>query len=190
MSDDLRMKLDSSRDCFELAQSEADNYQQMINNIIATGGGSDRLTLERLTAKRDAASRIAMLIRYGLLITALILIPTSARAQSLALPTSVFASAATADWASTYRAVTRYHLHEDNPLINRLADRPALMITAGAALDVAGTAAWLRYVGRRHPRIVAAGLYVAAAGRFYLAARNVSRSRRTFWAAGPAKLIS
>ncbi len=186
MSDDeLRLKINSSRDCFDLAQSEADKYQRLINDLAAAEGGIDRLQIELLTAKRDAASRIAMLIRYGLLI-ALILIPTSARAQSLRLPTAVFASAAAADWASTYRAISRYHLHEDNPLINRLADRPTLMITAGAALDTVGAAAWLHYVGRRHSRIAAAGLYVAAAGRFYLAARNVSRSRRTFWSAvGP-----
>lgn len=114
----------------------------------------------------------------------LLLVATPAQAQSLKLPTAVFASAAATDWASTYVGVTRHHQLEQNPLINQLQSRPVEMVVTGAAIDAAGVVAW-QHLMRHHTRIGAVGLYVGAAARLYLATRNVSRSRRpSFWSGG------
>lgn len=54
-------------DCWAIASAEAERYQELINKERrangVTPGMHDRLKL--LTAKRDAASRIARLIKYG-----------------------------------------------------------------------------------------------------------------------------
>lgn len=111
---------------------------------------------------------------------ALLLLLTSASgasAQTLKLPNSIFAAAATADWVSTYQFIQR-GANETNPLINRMQTKPALMIASGAAIDVAGLWAWNRYVGEKHPRLAAVGLYAAAGFRIWLAARNNGLNRR------------
>jgi len=113
----------------------------------------------------------------------LLLWASAAQAQSLKIPTMVFAAAATSDWASTYVVdrgpyVTRTSVttfHEDNPLINGLQSRPATMVAVGAAIDVVGVTLWNHYVGRNHPKLAAVGLYVAAAGRIAMAANNLSQ---------------
>jgi|SRR5579872_5795713 len=87
---------------------------------------------------------------------------------SLKVPTIVFATAAAGDWFSTYHGVTHLEFLEGDPLINRWQNHPALMVTAGTALDVGSVILWNRYVGRHHPKLAAVGLYVAAGFRTYL----------------------
>lgn len=134
--------------------------------------------------------RIVLWLRR-LLPLLLLCVPVNSQAQSLKLPTAVFASAAGADWASTYITNTRYGMIEQNPMINRLQDRPTLMVAAGAALDMAGVAAWNHWIGKHHSRVAALGLYAAAAGRLYLTQRNMRTGLRqprqpaaSFWSGG------
>ena len=96
---------------------------------------------------------------------------SKAHAQELRTPTVVFLSAATADWVSTYQCNKR-GCYELNPTISWAEERPALMVATGAAMDVVGVYAWNRYVGRKHPKVARAGLYVATAFRIYLAVHN------------------
>lgn len=125
-------------------------------------------------------------MKLMLLLSLLVAVP--AQAQKLTLPTVVFASAAGADWASTYVAVTRHHMREQNPLISPLQSRPVVMIATGAAIDAAGVLAW-KHLMRSHRRLGAVGLYVGAAARLYLTGRNISRSRRpSFWGSGTARI--
>lgn len=127
-------------------------------------------------------------MRAAALLLLLVLVPIRSQAQSLKLPTVVFASAAGADWASTYVGVTRHHQIEQNPLISQLQSRPVVMIAAGAAIDTAGVLAW-KHLMRSHSRLGAAGLYAAAGARLYFAGRNISRSRRqSFWGSGPVRI--
>ena len=49
------------------------------------------------------------------------------------------------------------------------------MVALGAGMDIAGVLAWNHYMGPKHPRLAAVGLYVAAACRFYIAYRNNQR---------------
>ena len=92
---------------------------------------------------------------------------------SLKVPTIVFATAAAGDWASTYHGVSHLEFAEGNPLINRWQNHPALMVTAGTALDVGSLVLWNRYVGRHHPKLAAVGLYVAAGFRTYLCLKGI-----------------
>lgn len=106
------------------------------------------------------------------LAVALMLLSSTAQAQSLKAPVITFGVAASMDWASTYHANVAHHGHEDNVLINGLMDSPKLMITAGAAIDVVGTVAWYRLM-KNHRKLANAGMYVAAVFRLGLAYRNM-----------------
>jgi hypothetical protein len=95
-----------------------------------------------------------------------------AQAQSLTAATKAFATAATADWITTYQTTGPW-VHESNPTIAWLYDRPAVMVMTGAAIDVAGVWGWNRYVGRHHHKLAIVGLYAASGLRLYFAQQNV-----------------
>lgn len=104
-----------------------------------------------------------------------------ARAQStvgLTLPTMAASAAAAADWASTYHALTYYRVRETNPLLRPLDSSPASLVTLGAAIDAGAFSAWNLTVGRRNPRVAAAGLWAMAAFRTYLVFHNLRTERR------------
>lgn len=105
--------------------------------------------------------------------------PPAAPAHPLRLPIAIWTGAAALDWATTYRFSTRYGdlLHEKNPLISGLGGHPALMVTAGAAIDAA-TAWTATRLLRGHPRLAQLTFYGAAAFRGYLAIHNVQMMRR------------
>ena len=103
------------------------------------------------------------------------------RTDGLRMPTAIFASAAAADWTTTYYGIKHYRLRETNPLIRRFERTPAKMVFIGAAIDVGAVTAWNYAMGRKHPRIAAAGLWGMTAFRAYLAfhnSRNMHRSER------------
>lgn len=102
----------------------------------------------------------------------------SADEPRLRVPTTVFAAAAAADWASTYHALKYYRLRESNPLLRRFDDRPAKLVAIGAAIDVGAVVAWNSALGRKHPRIAATGLFAVAAFRTYLAIHNLRNEQR------------
>ncbi len=117
------------------------------------------------------------------LLAALLLVcavPAAAAAQdtNLRLPTIAASAAAAADWASTYHALKFYKVREVNPLLRPLDSSPGSMVTIGGLIDVAGFSAWNVTVGRKHPRLAAAGLWGMAAFRTYLAIHNIRNSRR------------
>ncbi len=131
-----------------------------------------------------------MLSRLNLILLVAVLAlvcPRPAAAQQepgtdgLRLPTTLFASAAAADWGTTYYGIKHFRLRETNPLIRRFDRTPAKMVLIGAAIDVGAVTAWNYTMGRRHPRIAAAGLWTMTAFRAYLAfhnSRNMNRSQR------------
>jgi hypothetical protein len=94
-----------------------------------------------------------------------------ASAQSLKVPTIVFAGAALADWSTTHYNLSHGH-HEANPMLWWLNDKPGPTVVIGASIDVAGV--WLvnRYLGRRHPKLTAIGLYLSAGVRLALSVDN------------------
>lgn len=104
----------------------------------------------------------------------------SAHAQSgrLVLPTTIAASAAAADWASTYYALTRAHVHEVNPVLRPLEHRPGRMVLLGGAIDLAGVWMWNRGVGSSRPTIAVSGLWMMGAFRGYLAVHNLRNAHR------------
>lgn len=119
------------------------------------------------------------------LLAALLLVcavPAAAAAQEqesgLRLPTFVASAAAAADWASTYHALKHYKVREMNPLLRPLDSSPGSMVTLGGLIDVAGFSAWNLTVGRKHPRLAAAGLWGMAIFRAYLAIHNVRNAQR------------
>jgi hypothetical protein len=105
------------------------------------------------------------------------LLPGMASAQEtpsrLKLPTIVATAAAGADWASTYHALKYYQVRETNPLLQPWQQKPGKLVTVGAAIDAATFSAWNVTMGRRHPRIAAAGLWAMAGFRAYLAINNL-----------------
>ncbi len=97
---------------------------------------------------------------------------SSNKSPDLRFPSAVLAAAAASDWSATYYGLSRHRLVESNPLIKGLQDRPALMVTTGAAIDIGAVMIWNRYMGKRHPKIAKVALYAASAYRFYLLAHN------------------
>jgi hypothetical protein len=85
----------------------------------------------------------------------------------------MFEVAAAVDWATTVHSLAFHRGRENNPLIN-WAPTTATTIAVGAAIDLAGLAVWQRMT-RDHPRLSAAGLYVSAAMRVFVAGRNEYR---------------
>ena len=123
--------------------------------------------------------RIAPLLALvSLLATLALPAPAAAETDRLRLPTMAASIAAGADWASTYHALTFYKVREVNPLLRPFESSPGRLVTVGAAMDGAAFTAWNLTVGRKHPKIAAAGLWTMAAFRGYLAIHNLRNERR------------
>lgn len=123
-------------------------------------------------------------LKLNVLVLALaVACPTAVRAQEperpgLRLPTTVFAVAAGADWATTYHGLKHYRLRETNPLLRPFDETPGRMVLMGAAIDVGAVAAWHYGVGRNHPRVAAVGLWSVTAFRAYLAFHNIRNQQK------------
>jgi len=102
----------------------------------------------------------------------------AAQESRLRIPTAAVAMASAADWATTYHALKFYKVREANPLIRHLDDEPAKLVTLGSAIDVGAIFGWNYTVGRRSPRLAAAGLWTMTAFRTYLAIHNLRNERR------------
>jgi hypothetical protein len=107
--------------------------------------------------------------------------PAVAAAQeqpSLKIPTFAASAAAAADWASTYHALKHYKVREVNPLLSPLQTSPGSLVTMGAVIDAGAFSAWNMTVGRKNPKIAAAGLWGMAIFRSYLAIHNMRNMRK------------
>lgn len=106
--------------------------------------------------------------------------PAAAGAQenSLKIPTFAASAAAAADWASTYHALKYYKVREVNPLLTPFQSSPGSLVTMGAIMDAGAFSAWNLTVGRRSPKVAAAGLWGMAVFRTYLAIHNLRNERR------------
>ncbi len=100
-------------------------------------------------------------------------------AQGLRIPLALWIGGVAADQISTYRFSSGYSdvLHELNPLIPGVDRHPAMLVTAGTAIDAATGWAAFHFLGPRHPRLLKTALYAAAAYRSYLAIHNVNMMR-------------
>ena len=87
-------------------------------------------------------------------------------------------AAAAADWASTYHGLKYYNLRETNPLLQSFQKSPGRLVTMGAAIDAATFSAWNVTMGRRHPRVAAAGLWAMAGFRAYLVVHNLRNAEK------------
>lgn len=121
-------------------------------------------------------------LRAALLVVSLLCLPGTASAQDganrLKLPTFAATAAAAADWASTYHALKHYELRETNPLLQSLQHSPGGLVTVGAVVDAAAFSTWNVAVGRKHPKIAAAGLWAMAGFRAYLTIHNMRNMQR------------
>jgi hypothetical protein len=122
--------------------------------------------------------------RPAAVLLAVYLLPASASAQpsaerpGLRLPTIAASSAAAADWASTYHALKNYRVREVNPLLRPFESTPGKLVSVGAIMDGAAFGAWNLTIGRKHPRVAAAGLWAMAGFRTYLAIHNMRNTRQ------------
>jgi hypothetical protein len=120
--------------------------------------------------------------RLSAALLVLCLVPGLASAQDnsnrLRLPTIAASAAAAADWASTYHALKYYNLRETNPMLQPFQNSPGRLVTMGAAIDAAAFSTWNVTVGRKHPRVAAAGLWAMAGFRAYLVIHNLRNERK------------
>jgi hypothetical protein len=109
------------------------------------------------------------------------LAPAPAAAQdrgvNLKAPTFAASVAAAADWASTYKALKYYKVREQNPMLRPFQESPGSMVSLGAVIDAGSFSAWNMTVGRKNPRVAAAGLWAMTAFRAYLAIHNMRNMR-------------
>jgi len=122
-------------------------------------------------------------LRTGIALLVLCLgVPSLAAGQnpppSLQAPTIAASIASAADWATTYHALSNYQVREMNPLLRSFDRTPGKMISMGAAIDAAGISAWNVTMGKKHPKVAAAGLWGMAAFRTYLAIHNIRNTRK------------
>jgi hypothetical protein len=110
-------------------------------------------------------------IRTIVTLLCLLGVSAGASAQSVKVPTIVFAGAALADWSTTHYNLSQGN-HEANPMLVWLNDKPGPTVIVGASVDVVGV--WLvnRYLGRKHPKLTAIGLYLSAGFRVALSINN------------------
>jgi hypothetical protein len=110
------------------------------------------------------------------------LMGASASAQelrpSLRIPTTIATVAAAADWASTYHAMSNYHVRETNVLLQGFQNSPGKVVVAGAAIDAATFTAWNMWIGPRHPRVASAGMWAMAGFRTFLVFHNLHNEQR------------
>ncbi len=108
--------------------------------------------------------------------------PAVAAAQepppSLKLPTYAASIASAADWASTYHALKFYKVREVIPLLSPLQSSPGSLVTTGAMIDAGAFSAWNLTVGRKSPKVAAAGLWGMTIFRSYLAIHNLRNTRK------------
>ena len=97
---------------------------------------------------------------------------------SLRMPTTIASVAAAADWASTYHALTNYHVHETNVLLQPFQKSPGTLVAMGAAIDVGTFTAWNMVIGPRHPKVAVAGMWGMAAFRSFLVYHNLRNETR------------
>lgn len=97
---------------------------------------------------------------------------------SLKIPTTIASIAAAADWASTYHAMTNYHVRETNVFLQGLQESPGKLVTVGAVMDVAAFTAWNKVIGPRHPKVAVAGMWAMAAFRAYLVVHNIRNEQK------------
>lgn len=97
----------------------------------------------------------------------------------LRIPTTVASIAATADWVSTYHALSNYHVRETNPLLQPFQKSPGKLVAVGAAIDVASFAAWNKVIGPRHPRVAAGGMWAMAGFRAFLVFHNLRNEQKS-----------
>jgi hypothetical protein len=102
----------------------------------------------------------------------------AAQENSLKIPTFAASAAAAADWASTYHALKYYKVREVNPLLTPFQSSPGSLVTMGAIMDAGAFSAWNLTVGRRSPKVAAAGLWGMAVFRTYLAIHNLRNTRK------------
>ena len=121
--------------------------------------------------------RMQRIIAAGFLF---VLVPAvvSAQDSSLRVPTIAASAAAAADWASTYHALKYYKVRETNPFLRPLDGSPGPLVTVGSLMDAGAFSAWNLTVGRKHPRVAAAGLWAMTAFRTYLVIHNIRNVRR------------
>ena len=109
----------------------------------------------------------------ALLVVCVVPATASAQSSTLRVPTIAASAAAAGDWASTYHALKNYKIRETNPLLRPFVDSPAQLVTAGALMDAGAVTAWNLTVGKKKPRLAAAGLWAMTAFRAYLVIHNV-----------------
>lgn len=97
---------------------------------------------------------------------------------SLRIPTTVASIAAAADWASTYHAMSNYHVRETNVLLQPFQKSPGTLVVVGAAIDAASFTAWNKVMGPRHPRLAVGGMWAMAAFRSFLVLHNLRNEQK------------
>jgi hypothetical protein len=97
---------------------------------------------------------------------------------SLRIPTTIASVAAAADWASTYHAMSNYHVRETNILLQPFQKSPGKLVLVGAAIDAASFTAWNTMIGPRHPRVAAAGMWAMAGFRAFLVVHNMRNTHK------------
>lgn len=107
-------------------------------------------------------------------VVALLALPVAAKAQDGVLrhAEQVYVVAAAADWTTTIAALDAGGT-ERNPVDRLFGSSPNAVRASMVLVDVAGEAAWTRWVGVRHPRLAAVGLYAMASVRVWAAAHNL-----------------
>lgn len=97
---------------------------------------------------------------------------------SLRIPTTIASVAAAADWASTYHAMSNYHVRETNIFLQPFQKSPGKLVLVGAAIDAASFTAWNKMIGPRHPRVAATGMWAMAGFRAFLVVHNMRNTQK------------
>jgi hypothetical protein len=118
------------------------------------------------------------LICVVMIVLASVCAGANAEAQSLNLPSAAYLTAAGADGATTYYALTRFYTTETSPYLRGLNGHPTAVVAVGTGIDVASVWALNHFLGKK-PKLVKIALYAGTAWRLSLAARNIGEIRKS-----------
>ena len=117
-------------------------------------------------------------MRRSVIVLLFVLFASTAHAQSLKIPTIVFAGAASTDITQTRILLNDPEIHEVNWLYKHFDGHPNVQVAATVGVDI-GTIWLMQTVARRgHPKVATIALYTLASLRAFAVIRNVQRTAR------------
>lgn len=133
--------------------------------------------LDKTDPKRYTSYMMKKVLAF--VFTALLLMPSLAKADGLTVANVVLAGAGSADMWSTHHFLTKYSdvMEEANPAIAWMQSKPTVMLATGATVEAAAVLLGQRLL-KNHRKLAIVATYSLASIHATLAVRNMQMANR------------